>query len=101
VTLGVALGLFLGKQIGIVAATWIAVQLKLAVRQDHARWPRFYGVALLSGIGFTMSLFIGLLAFPASADLQDQLAGSLLSGAAGLLVLGFSRGMPQGSTRPQ
>ena len=102
VTLGVTAGLFLGKQIGVFAATWIAVRLKLAVRPDRASWPQFYGVALLSGIGFTMSLFIGLLAFPASIELQDQvklgvLAGSLLSGVAGLLVLGFARGV-QGAT---
>jgi NhaA family Na+:H+ antiporter len=92
VTLGVTAGLFAGKQFGVFAATWIVVKLKLAAKPDHATWAQLYGIALLCGIGFTMSLFIGLLAFPNSAMLQDEvkvgvLLGSVLSGIVGLLVL--------------
>ena len=96
VTLGVMAGLFVGKQIGVFGATWIAVRAKLASRPDDASWPQVYGVALLCGIGFTMSLFIGLLAFPNSIALQDEvkvgvLLGSVLSGVVGLLVLLLAR----------
>jgi NhaA family Na+:H+ antiporter len=92
VTLGVTAGLFAGKQFGVFAATWIVVKLKLAAKPDHATWAQLYGIALLCGIGFTMSLFIGLLAFPNSTMLQDEvkvgvLLGSVLSGIVGLLVL--------------
>jgi Na+:H+ antiporter, NhaA family len=92
VPLGIAAGLFLGKQIGVFATTWAAVKLNLADCPEHASWPQVYGVALLCGIGFTMSLFIGLLAFPTSEALQDQvkigvLLGSVLSALVGTLVL--------------
>jgi Na+:H+ antiporter, NhaA family len=95
VTLGIAAGLFVGKQIGVFAATWAAVKLKLADRPVDASWAQVYGVAILCGIGFTMSLFIGLLAFPASPVLQDEvkvgvLFGSILSGAVGALVMGLA-----------
>lgn len=68
---------------------------KLAALPDHANWAQVYGVALLCGIGFTMSLFNGLLAFPGSTLLQDEvkvgvIPGSVLSGAAGLLVLSLA-----------
>jgi NhaA family Na+:H+ antiporter len=94
VPLGIMLGLFIGKQLGVVSFGWLAVRAGLADLPAHASWRQFYGVALLCGIGFTMSLFIGLLAFPTSAALQDQtkigvLAGSLLSGMAGFLLLRF------------
>ena len=90
--LGIAAGLFVGKQIGVFGTTWAAVRLGWADRPEHATWPQVYGVALLCGIGFTMSLFIGLLAFPSSTVLQDQvkvgvLAGSILSAVVGTLVL--------------
>lgn len=96
VTIGVTVGLFVGKQAGILLATWVAVRSKLAPLPDDASWAQLYGVALLCGIGFTMSLFIGLLAFPLSAELQDEvkvgvLTGSLISGAAGMLVLALCR----------
>ena len=95
VTIGVTAGLFVGKQIGVMAAAWIAIRLKLATMPDHASWPQLYGVALLCGIGFTMSLFIGILAFPLSIELQDEvkvgvLAGSLISGALGMIVLALT-----------
>lgn len=96
VTIGVTLGLFAGKQAGVLLATWLAITLKVARLPDDASWAQMYGVALLCGIGFTMSLFIGILAFPLSAELQDEvkvgvLAGSLISGALGMIVLAVSR----------
>jgi len=92
VTLGVAVALFVGKQVGVFASTWAAVQLRLADRPEDASWGQVYGVCLLCGIGFTMSLFVGLLAFPTDAALQDAvktgvLLGSLASALAGTLVL--------------
>jgi Na+:H+ antiporter, NhaA family len=92
VTLGVAAGLFLGKQIGVFAATYAAVRFRLADCPEDASWMQVYGVSILCGIGFTMSLFIGLLAFPDAPRLQDEvklgvLAGSLLSGLVGAVVL--------------
>jgi NhaA family Na+:H+ antiporter len=95
VTLGVGLGLFLGKQIGIFAAVALAAAIGAARPPPGARWRQIYGVALLCGIGFTMSLFIGLLAFPTQEALQQAtklgvLGGSLLSGLAGWALLRFS-----------
>ena len=99
VPLGIMLGLFLGKQIGVFGFGWLAIRAGLAELPAKASWAQFYGIALLCGIGFTMSLFIGLLAFPASATLQDQtkigvLAGSLLSGLCGWLLLRLAK--PEG-----
>ncbi|KQT55049.1 sodium:proton antiporter [Methylobacterium sp. Leaf456] len=95
VTLGVALGLFLGKQIGVFGFVVAAVRLGWAQRPAGAGWMQVYGVALLCGVGFTMSLFIGLLAFAQSPELEAEtkvgvLAGSLLCMAAGALVLRFA-----------
>jgi NhaA family Na+:H+ antiporter len=92
VTLGVALGLFLGKQTGVLASIWLAIRLKVARRPAVANGLQIYGVTLLCGIGFTMSLFIGLLAFAPTPEFQDEtkigvLVGSLLSACAGALVL--------------
>ena len=94
VPLGIAAGLFVGKQVGVFASTWLAVRLHLSDCPENASWSQVYGVSLLCGVGFTMSLFIGLLAFPTSPELQDQvkvgvLAGSLLSALAGMMVLYF------------
>jgi NhaA family Na+:H+ antiporter len=101
VPLGIAAGLFLGKQIGVFLTTWIAVRLGWADRPEHASWAQVYGVSLLCGIGFTMSLFIGLLAFPASEALQDEvkvgvLMGSLASALVGTLVLLVAKRHPAG-----
>jgi Na+:H+ antiporter, NhaA family len=95
VPLGIALGLFLGKQLGVFAFAWGAIRAGLADLPANASWTQLYGVALLCGIGFTMSLFIGLLAFPASPDLTDAtkvgvLAGSLVSAIAGTVLLRFA-----------
>lgn len=89
--LGIALGLFLGKQIGIFGSVWACVKLGLAARPRDASWTQVYGVALLCGIGFTMSLFIGGLAFidPAQADAVKigVLMGSILSAISGFMLL--------------
>jgi Na+:H+ antiporter, NhaA family len=92
--IGVMLGLFVGKQIGVFGAIWATVRSGLAPRPDHARWSELYGASVLCGIGFTMSLFIGALAFPASlAEVEaakvGTLAGSLLSAIVGYAVLRF------------
>ena len=89
--LGIALGLFLGKQVGIFGSVWAATKLGLAVRPKDASWSQLYGVALLCGIGFTMSLFIGGLAFGDAAQGDavkiGVLLGSLASALSGWLVL--------------
>ncbi len=90
--LGIALGLFLGKQIGVYAFSELAIRSGLADVPAGATRLQCYGVALLCGIGFTMSLFIGALAFPNDPDLIDAtkigvLTGSLLSALAGFLIL--------------
>ncbi|MBL8590436.1 MAG: Na+/H+ antiporter NhaA [Methylobacteriaceae bacterium] len=92
VPLGIAFGLFIGKIVGVAGATWIAVATGLARLPAAASWPQMIGTAALCGIGFTMSLFIGLLAFPDSQMLQDEvkigvLAGSLVSGLVGAAIL--------------
>ncbi|MBX8493062.1 Na+/H+ antiporter NhaA [Pseudomonas cichorii] len=92
VPLGVALGLFVGKQIGVFLAAWLAIRAGLAVLPQGSNWVQLYGVALLCGIGFTMSLFIGNLAFPGAAYLVDEvkigvLMGSGLAAIAGVLLL--------------
>ena len=95
VPLGIMLGLFLGKQLGIFVPCWIAIKLGLARLPQGATMGGLYGVAILCGVGFTMSLFIGTLAFenkPVDLDiLFDErlgvIVGSLLSGVFGYLVL--------------
>ncbi|YCI89198.1 Na+/H+ antiporter NhaA [Pseudomonas sp. R3-41] len=94
VPLGVAAGLLLGKQIGVFTFALVAIKLGLAQMPTHSSWRQVYGVALLCGIGFTMSLFIGNLAFPGAQLLIDEvkvgvLAGSTLAALAGILVLRF------------
>jgi NhaA family Na+:H+ antiporter len=92
VTLGVALGLSVGKLVGVFGAAALTIRLGLADLPMGAGWGQLLGVSLLCGIGFTMSLFIALLAFPGAPLLQDEakigiLAGSLVAGLAGYLVL--------------
>lgn len=97
VTLGVAVGLFVGKQIGVFGAAALAIGLKLARRPTGAKWLELYGCALLCGVGFTMSLFIGGLAFsPDDQSAQAEIrlgvvAGSVLSTLAGMAILGWSQ----------
>lgn len=90
-SLGIIFGLFVGKPVGIVISTWIAVRLGAGRLPTAVTWLHVTGVAVLAGIGFTMSLFVATLAFPdltilASAKIA-VLTGSLLSGVAGLLIL--------------
>ncbi len=90
--LGIALGLFLGKQAGILGAIWTAKRLGLAQPPAGASWAQLWGMAILCGIGFTMSLFIAQLGFPARPELVEEaklgvLLGSLGSALAGYLVL--------------
>jgi NhaA family Na+:H+ antiporter len=91
IPLGVALGLFLGKQIGIMSFTWAAVRMGIARLPDGATWLQVYGVSVLGGIGFTMSLFIGTLAFAGpdqgAAVRLGVLAGSVLSALFGYFIL--------------
>ncbi|MFT4074935.1 MAG: Na+/H+ antiporter NhaA [Asticcacaulis sp.] len=93
VPLGVALGLFLGKQLGVFSACVIAIKLRIAALPAGTSWAQLYALSILTGIGFTMSLFIGLLAFPTHPEIQDVvkigvLAGSVLAGVIGYFVLG-------------
>ncbi len=90
-SLGIAAGLFLGKQIGIMSAIVLARKTGIAHLPPGTSWKQIYGVALLCGIGFTMSFFIGLLAF-ADPEYESMtkiavLAGSLLSAFGGAAVL--------------
>jgi NhaA family Na+:H+ antiporter len=93
VPLGIAIGLFFGKQMGVLAFSWIAVQLRLARLPDRVGWLEVYGTAVLCGIGFTMSLFIGSLAFEhGGPDYKVDnrlgiLVGSALSAITGYLIL--------------
>ena len=89
--LGIAAGLFVGKQIGVFGATWLTVRLGLARLPDGVGWQHIYGLACLAGIGFTMSLFIGGLSFADPALMNavrlGVLSGSALSAALGYAVL--------------
>lgn len=101
VSIGIAMGLFVGKQIGIFGFCWLVVKLKLVQLPADINWASLYGTAALCGIGFTMSLFIGSLAFESDDQnmLFDErlgiLIGSLVSGLFGYLVL--ARSLPPGS----
>ncbi|OYW65541.1 MAG: Na+/H+ antiporter NhaA [Bosea sp. 12-68-7] len=91
VPLGIALGLFLGKQIGVFGFSWLAIRAGLAAMPARANTLQLYGVALLCGIGFTMSLFIGALAFDSpelgKATKIGVLLGSIASAVLGAIVL--------------
>lgn len=91
VTVGVALGLFLGKQAGVMLFVWAAIRTGIARMPARANWRQVYGVALLCGIGFTMALFINLLAFPDSGHVLEAklgvLLGSFAAAMAGAAVL--------------
>lgn len=93
VSLGIVSGLFLGKQVGVMGFLWLATKLEICTKPKEIAFQELYGIALLSGIGFTMSLFIGSLAFEHSGInlLIDErigiLIGSFLSGLAGFTVL--------------
>jgi NhaA family Na+:H+ antiporter len=98
VPMGVALGLFLGKQLGVFGFAWLAIKAGVASLPRHATFTQLYGIALLCGIGFTMSLFIGALAFTDAASVDATkigvLAGSLASGLIGFLLLRIKPAAP-------
>ena len=97
VPLGIVLGLFVGKQLGVFVFSYISIKLKIAQMPNNSNWLNFYGVGILTGIGFTMSLFVGNLAFIENTQYMDGvkigvLTGSLLSTVFGyLLLLIFSK----------
>ena len=100
VPLGIACGLILGKQIGVFTFSWLTIKLGFAKLPAGASWLQLYGIAVLCGIGFTMSLFIGSLAFAeggagyARADRFAIVASSLLAGIIGYLLLRFGHTVP-------
>lgn len=102
VPLGIAMGLFIGKQLGVFGFCWLAIKLNLTQLPNEISWASLYGTAALCGIGFTMSLFIGSLAFEETSvnQLFDErlgiLLGSLASGIIGYIVL--NRSLPKNNT---
>ena len=96
VPLGIALGLFVGKQVGVFGLCWLAIKLKLTSLPKGMSWGALYGTAALCGIGFTMSLFIGSLAFEETGinlmfdERLGIILGSLISGVVGYMVLRMS-----------
>jgi NhaA family Na+:H+ antiporter len=96
IPLAIAVGLFFGKQIGVFGFAWVAIMLGWCQRPAGAGWLQMYGVAALCGVGFTMSLFIGSLAFEDGGfaytrpDRLGIIVGSIASGLLGYLVLRFS-----------
>ena len=95
VPLGILLGLFIGKQVGVMIFSFVAVKFGVAQMPDNSSWLSLYGVSILTGIGFTMSLFVGNLAFAENVQYIDGvkigvLAGSLLSTVFGYFLLLFS-----------
>jgi len=96
VSMGIMLGLFLGKQLGVFGFSWAAIKLGLAKLPEGSNWQQLYGVSILTGIGFTMSLFVDSLAYNDTqiyhyADKLAILLGSFLSGIVGYLVIKFSK----------
>jgi NhaA family Na+:H+ antiporter len=93
VVVGIALGLFIGKQVGIFGAIMAAIRLGLSPKPSGAHWTHIYGVSILCGIGFTMSLFIGALAFQDPAIQTEVrlgvILGSVLSASVGYTLLRF------------
>ena len=90
--IGIAMGLFLGKQLGIFGSIWVAQRFGFGERPAGASWRQVHGMAMLCGVGFTMSLFIGGLAFPGAPHMVEAakigiLAGSLMSALGGYAVL--------------
>ena len=92
VPLGILLGLFLGKQLGVFVFSYVSIKLKIAQMPNNSNWFNFYGVGVLTGIGFTMSLFVGNLAFVENVQYMDGvkigvLTGSLLSTLFGYFLI--------------
>lgn len=91
VPMGIAIGLLLGKTVGVFGLTWLAVKLGIAALPAGARWGQMFGVAILCGIGFTMSLFVGSLAFePGSSEFAGMDRMGILTGSFLAAVLGYT-----------
>ncbi|MCK5716483.1 MAG: Na+/H+ antiporter NhaA [Thiomargarita sp.] len=99
VPLGIILGLFLGKQVGVLGFTWITIKLGFAELPDRATWMTLYGISILCGIGFTMSLFIGSLAFTDPAYVNEVrlavLLASFMAAILGYLILFMATTKPK------
>ena len=89
VPLGILLGLFVGKQFGVFAFSYAAIKLGLAKMPNNSNWISFYGVGVLTGIGFTMSLFVGNLAFVENTQYMDGVKIGVLSGSLLSTIFGF------------
>ena len=89
VPLGIVLGLFVGKQIGVFLFSIISIKLKIAQMPNNANWMSFYGVGILAGIGFTMSLFIGNLAFVENIEYIDSVKIGVLTGSLLSTLIGY------------
>ncbi len=92
VPLGIVLGLFIGKQLGVFLFSYVSIKLGFAQMPNNSNWIMLYGVGILTGIGFTMSLFVGNLAFMENTQYIDGvklgvLSGSLLSTLAGYFLI--------------
>jgi NhaA family Na+:H+ antiporter len=87
---GAALGLLFGKPVGIFAATFLAVKLRIAPKPTSATWWQVLGVSIVAGIGFTMSLFVANLAFGSNAELIDEAKAGILAGSAVCALLGLA-----------
>ena len=95
VPLGILLGLFVGKQLGVFVFSYASIKFGLATLPSNSNWVSFYAVGVLTGIGFTMSLFVGNLAFVNNMEYMDGvkigvLSGSLLSTVVGFVLLYLS-----------
>jgi NhaA family Na+:H+ antiporter len=105
VTLGIVLGLVCGKQLGVLFFSWLTIRLRFATLPENTTWFELYAVAILCGIGFTMSLFLGTLAFAGNDRLYGVevrvgvLLGSLLSGVIGALMLEIALRIKAGRER--
>lgn len=100
----IAAGLVVGKQVGIFSAIWISDKTGFAPRPEFSSWQEVWGITILCGIGFTMSLFIALLAFPGAEHLIDEakigiLTGSAISAVLGYIVLRLSTVHPESEAR--
>ena len=100
VPLGIVLGLFVGKQLGVFVFSYISIKLRIAQMPNNSNWFNFYGVGVLTGIGFTMSLFVGNLAFVENMQYMDGvkigvLTGSLLSTLFGYFLILLTPNRPK------
>lgn len=101
ITVGIAAGLFIGKQLGIFSACWLAIKMDITQLPKGTTWAQLYGVCVLCGIGFTMSLFIGSLAFESQgAEYQNSvklgvLMGSLMSAILGAIIIKKSQSLSE------